>query len=342
MALGNTNISVGLVQSTIGVSSTSSVGGLIAKAASGDIGGYAFYINETYGTTGKRDGTLIQGAKPHWNMWSKHIPAEWWVNNSGVLELRLKRNANNSNGGYDFRLHDFRLYDHSAIAPQLSVPSTVNAIAQNVQVDFLVNMHQMALPSEITHIKVVGQIGIQTSSVLIPLSDINDDTELISAYYMTFSSVTESSGTVTVYGSNSIGQEIASMGNVFSVRNFNINYLSQYATLSRIVGVPETVNYSILGSIIVPSGSGNIQLPAGGTQLTGITIRFTGISSVYSVVYFDLYLQQTSESNVYVGSYYSLLSSSGDITDVIPDTITYADTLATGDNLGFIITNLSV
>lgn len=349
MALGNNNISVALVKSTIGVSSVSSVGGLIAKASIGGNGsgilGYnsAFKIYETRSLNSNvYDGTLISGAEPHWNRWSRYIPAEWWVNNSGVLELRLKRNANNGNGGYDFRLHDFRLYDHSASKPHISVPSTVNATAQSFTLDFLINMYQMALPTEITHIKVVGQVGIQTNSVLIPVADINYTASLISAYSMSFSGVTESSGTVTVYGSNDIGQEVATMGAVFSVQNFSINYLSNFAYLSRQVAVPETLDYSILGSIIVPSGSGSIPIPAGSTQLSGITIRFTGISSIYSVVYFDLVLQQTGESNLYVGSYYALLSSSGEITDIYPDTITYEDTITAGDSLGFLITNITV
>ena len=78
MALADNNISVSVVQNAIGVFSTSSVGGLIAKALSGGVGGYAFYINETYGTTGRRDGVIIPSAKPHWNMYSNKIPAEWF------------------------------------------------------------------------------------------------------------------------------------------------------------------------------------------------------------------------------------------------------------------------
>jgi len=362
MALGQDKISILLVQQTIGVYSTSSLGALIAKAKTGGTGSVlinqyydeynnlvnvyapmAFYVYETRGANGNRyDGVLIPGAEPHWNMWSRYMPAEWWVNNSGVLELRLKRNALNQKGGYDFRLHDFRGYDHSASKPHVAVPSTVNAISQSFTLDFLINMYQMALPHDITHIKVVGQVGIQTNSVLIPVEDINYTASLISAYSMSFSAVTESSGTVTVYGSNDIGQEVATMGAVFSVQNFSINYVSNFAYLSRQVAIPETLDYSILGSIIVPSGSGNIPIPAGGTQLTGITIRFTGISSIYSVVYFDLVLQQEDESNLYIGSYYALLSSSGEITDIYPDAITYKDTIAAGDSLGFLITNITV
>lgn len=118
MALGNTNISIATVQGAIGVYSTSSLGALIAKALSGGVGGYAFYIYETRASNGNRyDGVLIPGAAPHWNMYSNKIPAEWF-NDAGagnVLNLRLRRNALNSNGGYDFRLHDFREYEHSAV-----------------------------------------------------------------------------------------------------------------------------------------------------------------------------------------------------------------------------------
>ena len=135
MALGNENISVSLVQSTIGVYSTSSVGGLIAKAKVGGVGwtytdeyGHtitippmAFFIYETRDANWNRyDGVLIPGAEPHWNMYSNKIPAEWF-NDAGagnVLNLRLKRNALNANGGYDFRLHDFRGYEHDINAAE--------------------------------------------------------------------------------------------------------------------------------------------------------------------------------------------------------------------------------
>lgn len=122
MALGNNNISVALVQSTIGVSSTSSVGGLIAKASIGGNGsgilGYdsAFKIYETRSLNSNvYDGTLISGAEPHWNLYSNKIPAEWFndAENGNTLNLRLRRNASNPNGGYDFRLHDFRGYEQS-------------------------------------------------------------------------------------------------------------------------------------------------------------------------------------------------------------------------------------
>lgn len=122
MALGQTNISIALVQSTIGVSSTSSVGGLISKASIGGRGsgilGFnsAFKIYETRSLNNNvYDGTLISEAKPHWNMYSNKIPAEWF-NDAGagnVLNLRLKRNVNNPNGGYDFKLGDFRGYEQS-------------------------------------------------------------------------------------------------------------------------------------------------------------------------------------------------------------------------------------
>lgn len=119
MALGQNNISISLVQQTIGVYSTSSLGALIAKAKTVGVGGYAFKIYETRSLDSNNvyDGTLIRGEKPHWNMYSNKIPAEWF-NDAGagnVLNLRLKRNALNANGGYDFRLHDFRGYENSAV-----------------------------------------------------------------------------------------------------------------------------------------------------------------------------------------------------------------------------------
>ena len=135
MALGDTNISIGLVQSTISIGSTSNLGALIAMAkvngtGSIKIGEYyddednlveiyspmAFYVYETRGVNGNRyDGVLISGAKPYWNMYSNKIPAEWF-NDAGagnVLNLRLKRNPDNVNGGYDFKLGYFRGYELS-------------------------------------------------------------------------------------------------------------------------------------------------------------------------------------------------------------------------------------
>lgn len=125
MALGNLNIGIPLVASTIGVD-TDHLGVLVASAASGGTNSYiakyaayltlAFYLDENKAAhAGRNDGYLIPGAQPFWNMWSNKIPARWFCDagNNFSLNLRLPRNAENTNGGYDFILHDFRGYEHN-------------------------------------------------------------------------------------------------------------------------------------------------------------------------------------------------------------------------------------
>lgn len=339
MALADNNISVSVVQNAIGVFSTSSVGGLIAKALSGGVGGYAFYINETYGTTGYRNGYLISGAAPHWNMWSNKMPAEWDYSN-GTMELRLKRNALNPNGGYDFRLHDFRLYDHTAVQPQLSVASSFNFTGGTGDISWLAHFHQIKLPDDITHILVKVTVGAQVKTYNIPLADIIDSTPEIQGYSLNFTGVSETSGTLQLFASNSQATEVATLTNIVSVKNFTINHLAQYAFLSRGVAAPYDPDIMVAGNIIVPSGTGNIQIAAGTTELTGITIRFTGQSTVYSTVFFELYLQQTGESDKYVGDYYVSAGDPAVTTDLTDIAVTLNSAAAAGDSLGFVMANV--
>ena len=340
MALGNSNISITLVQNTIGVTSTSSLMGIVAKAASGGVGGYSFYINETYGTTGYRNGYLIAGAAPHWNMWSNKIPAEWDYSN-GTMELRLKRNVLNTLGGYDARLGDFRGYDHSAVQPQLSVASSFNFTGGVGDISWLTHFHQIALPADITHILAKVTIGAQVKTLLMPLADIIDSTPAISAYSLNFTGVSETSGTVQLYASNGIAQEVATLTNIVSVKNFTVNHLAQYAYLSRGVAAPQIQDLMLTGNITVPTGSGSIQIAAGTTELTGITIRVSASSTIYSSVWFDLYLQQTGKLDVYVGSYNVSAGNPVWNTDLQNIAVTLQSAAAAGDNLGFIMTNVT-
>lgn len=340
MALGQTNISVAVVQSAIGVTSTSSVGGLIAKAASGGVGGYAFYINETYGTTGYRNGYLISGAAPHWNMWSNKMPAEWDYSN-GTMELRLKRNALNPNGGYDFRLHDFRGYDHNAVQPQLSTAASYNFTSGVGDISFLTNFHQIALPVDITHILAKVTIGAQVKTRLIPLADILDSTPEIQGYTINFTNVIETSGTLQLYASNSIGQEVATLTNIVSSKSFVVNHVAQYAYLSRQVAAPQDDYVTLFGNITVPSGSGSIQLAAGTTTLSGITIRFTASSSTYDTIYFDLYLAMQGEADTYVGSYYVSADAMPVNTDLTDIYVELPQALIGGDQLAFKVMNMT-
>lgn len=340
MALGQTNISVAVVQSAIGVTSTSSVGGLIAKAASGGVGGYAFYINETYGTTGYRNGYLISGAAPHWNMWSNSIPAEWDYSN-GTMELRLKRNALNPNGGYDFRLHDFRGYDHNAIQPQLSVATSFNFTGGVGDISWLAHFHQIKLPADITHILVKVTIGAQVKTYNMPLADIIDSTPEIQGYSLNFTGVSETSGVLQLFASNAQATEVATLTNIVSTKNFTVNHLAQYAFLSRGVAAPYDPDIMLAGNIIVPSGSGSIQLAAGTTTLSGITIRFTASSQYYDTIYFDLYLAMQGETDTYVGSYYVSADAMPINTDLTDIYVELPQALIGGDQLAFKVMNMT-
>ena len=337
-AIQTDSISVTLVQNTISVFSTSSVGGLIAKAKVGGTSGYAFKIYETYGASA--NGYLLAGAEPYWNMWSNKIPAEWDVSN-GTAELRLKRNALNANGGYDFRLGDFGGYDHAAVQPQFSVATSFNFTGGAGAISWLAHFHQIKLPADITHILAKVTIGANVQTLLMPLADIIDSTPEISGYSINFTGVSETSGTAQLYASNAQGTEVATLNNIVPTRNFTINHLAQYAFLARGVGAPQIQDLTIFGNIIVPSGSGSIQIAAGTTELTGITIRISASSTVYSGAFFNLYLQQTGESDVFVGSYSAAASDPVSNTDLQDIYVTLNSAAAAGDNLAFLMTDVS-
>lgn len=233
MAVGQTNISIALVQQAIGVYSSNSLGALIAKAKVGGVGGYAFYIYETRASNGNRyDGVLIAGAEPHWNIWSRYIPAEW-APVSGVLILRLKRNALNPNGGYDFRLHDFRGYDHTALRPEISAPSTFYKPFGNATISFQIRLHQVLIDH--THVLVAVTIGTQTKTVLLPKTAIEEGAN-ITHYDVEFTNVsTQSGGTIRAYSSTDAGTELVDLQNLFGIFSFEL-VQNPYIEVTTIVG----------------------------------------------------------------------------------------------------------
>ena len=347
MALGNNNISVGLVQTTIGVSSTGSVGGLIAKASTGGVGDYAFYINETYGTTGRRDGVLIANATPHWNRWSRYIPAEWVID-SGELILRLKRNANNTNGGYDFRLHDFRLYNQAANAPTLFTDTTYTNIAGTMVVSWSMFMYEMAFPTEITHILAKVVLGGSiTQTLLIPLGDITHYTgmppEIPANYSVTFTGVVSSSGTIQMYGSNQYGQELCTLNNIYDIRGFSIQTIPIYASLQRAVGSVRDPYVQLNGEITTPSGSSaTINVNSGQTTIGGYTITILGISSTYTQCSFNLYLSHEGADILVASTPYTIpLSAAGEVSTYYVSSVTLNQATAAGDTLAFYMDDLS-
>lgn len=356
MALGQNNISITLIQNTLSVYSTGNLVALVGMAATGGNGSiiigydvddnpiyspFAFRMYENRASNGNvYDGYLISGARPYWNIWSNKIPAEWDYSN-GPMELRLKRNVLNSNGGYDVRQHDFRGYDHSAVQPQLSVASSFNFTGGVGDISWLAHFHQIALPVDITHILAKVTIGAQVKTYNMPLADIIDSTPEIQGYSLHFTGVSETSGTLQLFASNAQGTEVATLGNIVSTKNFTINHLAQYAYLARGVAAPYDPDMLVVGNITVPSGTGNIQIAAGTTELTGITIRITAMSQIYDTVWFDIYLQQTGVADKYVGSYNVGAGDPAVNTDLQDIAVTLNAAVAAGDNLGFVITNMS-
>lgn len=321
MALGQTNISIAVVQSAIGVTSTSSVGGLIAKAASGGVGGYAFYINETYGTTGYRNGYLISGAAPHWNMWSNKIPAEW-NDDTGDLSLRLKRNTLNAQGGYDFRLHDFRGYDHAAHTPSLVSASEVDTVSGAMSIGFNIYFGQVSFPANITHILARLTVGTYTENLLIPLSAIQNPAVYTPQGYgfdITGIPETTTSGQIQFFGSNSAGYQICTLNNILlaatglnGTRGFTINHIAQeLPKLSKYLDVVWDEYVQINAYITNPYSQDGLSiiLQFGITSISNISITINAYSETIADATVALYFYAQGVST-FIG-YYNVAASPG-------------------------------
>jgi hypothetical protein len=303
---------------------------LVTDAATGGTGGNAFDVN----------GYLIPGALPYWNIWSWGIPAEWDYTN-GPMELRLPRNAA-ATLGYDYRLGGFRQYDHTAAAPQVAVSSTVTFTSGAGSIGVLMNIHQWHLPADVTHILVKIVIAAAAQTILIDRTAVDWTAELIEGYTSSFTGVSATSVTVTIYASNASAQELANitpwMSGAASI-SFTISHSSTVGTLSRLVAYSFDENLT-LNAAIYP-GTGNISIAAGTTALSGIAIRVTAASATVSNFSFDLYLLMTGETDLFVGSFNGMATSEGYVNDYYLDEITLSSAVAGGDNLGFIMTNLS-
>lgn len=112
MILPNNNISIIDVRNALGCPSTD-LGTLCSKAKTGGSGGFAFQIKEN-GFTAK-DGHLISGAEPYFNIYSANAPAYWNVVGQ-ELRYSLKRDSSKN---YCFSLGGFRAYNHEAVKPYL-------------------------------------------------------------------------------------------------------------------------------------------------------------------------------------------------------------------------------
>lgn len=105
--------------------------------------------------------------------------------------------------------------------------------------------------------------------------------------------------------------------------------------------IPKILRWFLTASIINPTGSGNISLAAGVATLSGIVIRVAASSETVSNFSFDLYLSQTGESDLLIGSYNGMATSEGYPNDYYLDEVTLSDAVSGGDTLGFVMTNLS-
>lgn len=95
-----------------------SVGGKDITLTNGSKIKSAFNIIET--GSNAFDGTLIEGAKPYWNIFSNESPGAWekTEGDDTPLIFRLKPFAGDITKGYGFNLDEFDGYNHKAIGPE--------------------------------------------------------------------------------------------------------------------------------------------------------------------------------------------------------------------------------
>lgn len=278
MALANTGIYITTVQSAIGFHSADYIGPLVASAYSGGVAGYAFYLYETRANNANRyDGVLIFGAKPFWNIYSGSIPAEWF-NDNGMLNLRLKRDPGNVNGGYVMWLQDFRGYDHEAVKPAISAPTTVYKPQGNATVTFQIRLHQVVIDS--THVLVQVKIGTQTKTVLLPKSAINE-AATITHYDVAFTNVaTESAGTIKAFGSTDAGTELVDLQMLFGIHTFE---LSENPYVEVVTTVNSSTSLTVQATMYKGYGAEKVVWE----NDRGANIVITGVISWYQTVNSD-------------------------------------------------------
>lgn len=191
MVLGSSNISISAVKAA-GVSvGSNSLGDLITKSQLGGVGGYAFYLYETRASNNDRyDGVLIANAKPFWNMFSNKIPARWFSDTDYKLNLRLPRNVSNAKGGYDFRLHDFREYEHDSSVsrkPEIQVAKTSIEVWEGSTVGITARFYKWLIDlstanrvgGELTHYIIrftIGGVDYDTPAIPLDNSGSNEPT----------------------------------------------------------------------------------------------------------------------------------------------------------------------
>ena len=310
MALGTANISTDLVGTTLGTSSRD-VGTLCAGSIT-DINTPAFYVTDYANNGGKIDGEMLTASRPKWNIWSNASPGEWFINSSGVMSFRLKRNPYGTTPAYCYGLHYFAGYNHAAGAPILRIlenPLKVYLGSNYIPVTFRLDLFSLRgliianFPS-VTHINFdVIRDGVTVSS---DLKTMPTTYPFYIEFYKEYNNVTTSSGYIQckITLADEYGTEIASLGDILNQEiyreNFDINgrrwdYIDNYdgawikqtfinsysGTDCDITGSVEATGYTVVnGNVLIPTGSY--------TDNAFVNITITRKSTSYTNVSFDI------------------------------------------------------
>lgn len=331
MTLPSSNITISLVKNTIS-SPSSKLTELISLAKTGGTNGLAF----------NSSGYLYSGAEPYWNMWANKIPARWVL---GETDLILQKRIFTT-GIFEHRLGDFRQYNHTAQKPSVYLPTIMYVVNGVINSGVALNLYEWNLPEIITHIKVVVTIDGNDRTVIAAVNDINYLAETINAYELQFTGVPSylQTGTGKVYASDYSGYEYADITNLLtgnSTITFTLNHSSNYATLSKMIATEFNPNITLNASIFNIPGVQHITIPSGTTILPGYDIKIEATSTVYSSFTFDLYLTQTGQSDLYIGSYYGNADNLGYNNYVFLTSINLNAAVSSGDNLGFYMANIT-
>jgi|GEM_PF-5912384 len=327
--------SLPLIQSMIGYSPGD--GGRLMKQRAG--GNPSATWSETESAFDATTGVLKAGELPRWNIYSGFTLGEWFID-SGVLNFRFFGSYPYDSAqlkSYILVPHKIFGYNHAAEAPDFAVNASYTAVDGYVNISFLVNIKEMQFPSAITHLLAEVVVGSNTQTVLMPLSSISN-ADLVSAQSVSFSGVSATTGTVTLFCSNSGGVKVATMGRVASQKSFAISHTTMWNYLSRLVGTPFDDNVLVSAEVTLPAGSGNYPIYSG-DNLSGVRIHVTSalMQGSYSNANFSLYLRGGSR-NIACGNHNILI---GVPTDIDLSLITFSPALSGGETISFVIESLT-
>lgn len=328
MTLPASNISLTAVRNEIFISSDN-LTEIVGDAATGGDSGNAF----------NAAGYLYDGARPYWNIYAYHIPAEWVIDED-VLKLKKKGYP----GAWEHKLGDFREYKHDTSTPHTTVLNS-DADDYTLTLDIFTNLYEWHLPDEVTHILIKSTVDTDVQTALIPIEDINWEAEEVgtTSFTVTGIDLAVTTGMVQIYASDGLASELADITEFMtgsSPKVYNFDHVGGTGTLYRTVSKMPPVGLTLNARITTPSGSGNIDIDAETTSITGITITVTATSESYSGYSFDLYLAQTGESNLFISSELGIASAGGHDDVYNLDPITLSDAVTNGDELTFKMLNI--